>query len=131
MSSSQAPSNSSNNDASPRSNAASPNNAQSSSSSKNDANSNEGLLPVNVPKTLVDRFKDKSNYNSSKVIETGGLICGSKDEESNEFDVTHLIIPEQTGTADSWRTIDKDDTTDYRAIIERLEIDIAAASYIF
>ena len=34
-------------------------------------NSNEGILAVNVPKTLVDRFKEKSNYNSSKVIETG------------------------------------------------------------
>ena len=60
-----------------------------------------GLLrTVRLPSNLISTFLKLSKVNSDENIETlgtlGGVLC-----KNNEYRVTHLLIPRQTGYSDS------------------------------
>ncbi|CDW56672.1 USP8 dimer and JAB domain containing protein [Trichuris trichiura] len=60
------------------------------------------LRPVLVPNSLVQQFLEVSSVNTSRNIETCGILSGKLVQ--GKFIVTHVIVPKQSGTADSCLT---------------------------
>ncbi|XP_036063203.1 STAM-binding protein-like [Onychomys torridus] len=58
----------------------------------------KGLRPVVLPQDLWDQFLHSAKNNTQKGIETCGVLCGILVKE--EYHITHLIIPLQTGETD-------------------------------
>ena len=50
-----------------------------------------------------------------------GLLCGNTVDNNTNI-VSHLIIPEQTGTSTGCETVDLDGEMDYSRVMERLDI---------
>ena len=59
-----------------------------------------GLRTVKLPSDLVCSFLHHAKNNSENGIETLGLLGGRLGRD-NKFRVTHLLLPKQTGQADS------------------------------
>lgn len=57
------------------------------------------LRTVMVPSMLMATFESLAEPNTSKDVETCGLLAGKL--AHNQFRITHLIVPKQTGTSDS------------------------------
>lgn len=68
-----------------------------------------------LPTSLTEKFRDLSHSNSLKNIETCGFLFGeemSKASSPNssfrkKYKITHLLIPKQTGTADTCNPLDE------------------------
>ncbi|XP_069475022.1 STAM-binding protein [Ambystoma mexicanum] len=58
----------------------------------------EGLRHVSVPRDLCEKFLQLANFNTSKGVETCGILCGKL--MRNEFTITHVIVPKQSGGPD-------------------------------
>lgn len=58
-----------------------------------------GLREVIVPADLMQKFIIAADSNSQRKTETMGILCGKVSGQS--FKITHLFIPNQTGTPDS------------------------------
>lgn len=67
----------------------------------NDAN-NYNLRSAFIPKDLVEKFLGIAMKNTNNNIETCGFLAGRL--ANNVFIISHLIIPKQTGTADTCNT---------------------------
>ncbi|XP_062927703.1 AMSH-like protease isoform X1 [Mobula hypostoma] len=67
---------------------------QSSSSKQNV----DGLQYVVLPKNLCQQFLKQADANTARGIETCGILCGKLTHD--EFMVTHVIIPKQSGGPD-------------------------------
>ena len=59
----------------------------------------------------MDIFKTLSNHNTSLVLETGGIIAGI--DMDTYYQVTHLLIPQQTAASDRWMVHDERQLTNY------------------
>lgn len=57
------------------------------------------LRPVHIPASIIDRFLAIAEENTRRNIETCGVIAGKLHQD--EFTVTCLIIPKQSGTSDT------------------------------
>eukprot|EP01084_Bolivina_argentea_P169764 294253_1 len=77
-----------------------------------DGNNNDHQPPKIAPKvapttvvisrTMISTFMNKfAMENTNKNIETGGILLGSKNESTNTFTVTHILLPKQSGTANA------------------------------
>lgn len=71
-----------------------------------------GLRVVQVPSMLMAKFISIAEPNTSSNIETCGVLTGKL--AKNKFQVTHLIIPKQSGTSDSCTTTGEEAIFDYQ-----------------
>lgn len=68
------------------------------------------LRPVVIPSTLMDKFLQLAQKNTSSNIETCGILAGKL--ASNQLTITHVIIPKQKGTSDSCTTMNEEELFD-------------------
>ena len=71
-----------------------------------------GLRSVQVPSILMAKFISIAEPNTRANIETCGVLAGKLAQ--NKFQITHLIIPKQSGTADSCTTTGEEAIFDYQ-----------------
>ncbi|ELU02238.1 hypothetical protein CAPTEDRAFT_20376 [Capitella teleta] len=71
-----------------------------------------GLRGVSIPGEIVVKFLNIALPNTSRNIETCGILCGRM--RQNAFLISHLIIPQQTGTPDSCTTSKEEAVFDYQ-----------------
>ena len=74
--------------------------------------SSGGLRSVQVPSLLMAKFISIAEPNTKANIETCGVLAGKLSQ--NKFQITHLIIPKQSGTADSCTTTGEEAIFDYQ-----------------
>uniref|UniRef100_A0AAY5EKP2 MPN domain-containing protein n=1 Tax=Electrophorus electricus TaxID=8005 RepID=A0AAY5EKP2_ELEEL len=58
----------------------------------------DGLRQVAVPSELCSKFLHLANSNTTRAVETCGILCGRLNR--NAFTVTHVIVPKQCGGPD-------------------------------
>ncbi|KAG7190245.1 hypothetical protein KM043_006364 [Ampulex compressa] len=75
-------------------------------------NDNFALRDVVLPNKLMHHFLTLAFNNTMSNIETCGILAGRL--ERNKLLVTHLLIPEQTGSPDSCLTRNEEDIFDYQ-----------------
>jgi len=71
-----------------------------------------GMREVVIPSSLMNQFLDLAQYNTSRNVETCGILAGQL--EHNKFTITHVIVPQQSGTADSCTTDNEEAIFDYQ-----------------
>ncbi|XP_023238620.1 STAM-binding protein-like [Centruroides sculpturatus] len=71
-----------------------------------------GLRTVIVPRNLIDQFLHLAEQNTICNIETCGILAGKL--SYSKFTVTHLLIPKQTGSADSCTTGSEEELFTYQ-----------------
>ena len=76
------------------------------------SNPTNPIADMHLPRNLITEFGQLSKENSDNGLETGGVLAG-KQEDDGHFQVTHLIIPEQTAKADFWQVHDERQLTNY------------------
>lgn len=70
------------------------------------------LRVVVVPIDLKDKFLEAAKNNTSRNVETGGILAGKLSK--NEFTITTVIIPKQEGCSDSFSTLKEEEIFDYQ-----------------
>ena len=83
------------------------------------------FMKIHIPQTMLRKFINKSDANKANIIETLGLLCGTTVENNHNL-VSHLIIPEQSGTSTGCETIDVDGAMDFSYVIRRLNLKLLA-----
>ena len=68
--------------------------------------SDSGLRRLLVPATLMAKFESIAEPNTSANIETCGFLGGKLYQ--NQYKITHLLIPKQSGTGYSCETINEE-----------------------
>lgn len=68
------------------------------------------LRLVHVPGDTMDVFLQLAHANTSKNIETCGVLAGNLSQ--NQLYITHIIIPQQQGTPDSCNTMHEEQIFD-------------------
>jgi STAM-binding protein len=68
-------------------------------------------MDIHLPTDLDEKFSKLSQANTQERRETGGIIAGEK--MNGYYQVTHLIIPEQTGSSITWEVHDERQITNY------------------
>lgn len=71
-----------------------------------------GLKDVLVPQDIIVKFLSVAEHNTSKNIETCGILSGKM--ERGVFFITHVLIPKQTGTPDSCNAEGEEDLFAYQ-----------------
>lgn len=71
-----------------------------------------GLRAVIVPQSVMKQFLHLAQPNTDRSVETCGILAGKL--SYSKFTVTHLLIPQQTGTADSCTTGSEEDLFSYQ-----------------
>ncbi|XP_065051043.1 STAM-binding protein-like A [Rhopilema esculentum] len=66
-----------------------------------------GLRRIHVPQAIVSRFLSLASMNTLRNVETCGILAGKL--AKNVFQITHLVIPKQTGTPDSCTTTNEEE----------------------
>jgi len=56
---------------------------------------------IKVPTSLIDRFRELSNPNTSRGIETLGYILGKYSQQHRAVTATVLLLPRQAGTREA------------------------------
>ena len=74
---------------------------------------------------MLRKFINKSDANKANIIETLGLLCGTTVENNHNL-VSHLIIPEQSGTSTGCETIDVDGAMDFSYVMRKLNLKLLA-----
>jgi proteasome lid subunit RPN8/RPN11 len=69
----------------------------------------DGLRQIDVDGEIFDSFMRSAHGNTSREIETCGILCGRMNDDESGFSVTHLIIPKQTATTDTCATTDEEE----------------------
>ena len=71
-----------------------------------------GLRQLIVPNMLMAQFLSIAQQNTNANIETCGFLTGKLSQ--NQFKITHLLIPKQSGTSDSCVTSGEEAMFDYQ-----------------
>ncbi|KAG7307763.1 hypothetical protein JYU34_006356 [Plutella xylostella] len=71
-----------------------------------------GLRPVRVPGAVLSKFLHIAAANTKNKVETCGILAGIL--ERNELKITHVIVPQQSGSADSCSTNNEEDIFMYQ-----------------
>ncbi|ORX52956.1 Mov34-domain-containing protein [Piromyces finnis] len=66
---------------------------------------NPNLRKIYIPEELPDKFMEVAKSNTENNIETCGILCGVL--KKDEFFVTTVILPKQTGSSDTCNTLDE------------------------
>lgn len=69
-----------------------------------------GLRAVKVPDDTMMKFLDVARSNTSKNVETCGILAGQLKQQ--QLHVTHVILPKQSGTSDSCNTMNEEEIFD-------------------
>lgn len=72
----------------------------------------DDLRKVVVPLDLKDRFLEAAKSNTTRNVETGGILAGLLSR--NEFTITTVIIPKQEGCSDSFSTLKEEEIFDHQ-----------------
>lgn len=72
----------------------------------------DGLRRIVVPGNLAKSFMDRVAANTSRNVETCGILAGKLSQ--NTFTISHVLIPKQSGTSDSCQTENEEDIFDYQ-----------------
>ena len=83
------------------------------------------FMKIHIPQTMLRKFINKSDANKANIIETLGLLCGTTVENNHNL-VSHLIIPEQSGTSTGCETIDVDGAMDFSYVMRKLNLKLLA-----
>lgn len=78
------------------------------------------IRSVFLPDTLRQAFLRIAQPNTSRGIETCGILCGKT--ANNALFITCLLIPQQTGTADSCETMGEVETFEYCSAEDLIQI---------
>ena len=89
-----------------------PDRATKPSSSVSLYSSSGGLRKLIVPHMLLAKFMSIAERNTSNNIETCGVLTGKLAQ--NRFQITHLLIPQQSGTSDSCTTSGEESIFEYQ-----------------
>ena len=73
--------------------------------------SQDEYTDMHIPSNLVSEFEKLSRANTERGLETGGIIAGQ--QLDGYYQVTHLIIPEQTARSDYWEVQDERQITNH------------------
>ncbi|XP_070545219.1 STAM-binding protein-like [Ptychodera flava] len=71
-----------------------------------------GLRHVVVPQDLMVKFLNLAMPNTNRNVETCAILAGKLAQ--NAFQITHVIVPKQSGTSDSCTTLNEEDIFDYQ-----------------
>lgn len=74
----------------------------------------QGLRTVVVPETLFSRFLHMCRWNTEKNIETCAILAGKFSK--NQLMISHLLVPKQSGTADSCFTESEEEVLEYQDV---------------
>lgn len=66
-----------------------------------------GFRTVIVPEDTMEKFLKLAQSNTSNNVETCGILAGQL--KQNLLNITHVILPKQSGTADSCTTMSEED----------------------
>lgn len=69
-----------------------------------------GLRAVKIPDDTMMKFLEVARSNTSKNIETCGILAGQLKQQ--QLLVTHVILPKQSGTSDSCNTMNEEEIFD-------------------
>ncbi|XP_053574105.1 STAM-binding protein [Bombina bombina] len=69
--------------------------------------SSGGLRHVRIPRDLCLKFLKLAQNNTQRAVETCGILCGKLMQ--NEFTVTHVLVPKQSGGPDYCNTENEED----------------------
>ncbi|XP_063787956.1 STAM-binding protein isoform X4 [Pseudophryne corroboree] len=69
--------------------------------------STDGLRHVRIPREVCVRFLKLAEANTQRGVETCGILCGKLMQ--NEFTITHVIVPKQSGGPDYCNTENEED----------------------
>ncbi|CAH2274998.1 STAM-binding isoform X1 [Pelobates cultripes] len=69
--------------------------------------STSGLRHVRIPSLVCIKFLQLAESNTQRGVETCGILCGKL--MKNEFTITHVIVPKQTGGPDYCNTENEED----------------------
>ncbi|XP_049852186.1 STAM-binding protein-like [Schistocerca gregaria] len=72
------------------------------------------FLTINLNKHAIFSFMDLAVSNTSRNIETCGLLAGAFVESQHQYQITHIILPKQMGTSDTCTTIDEFEVFNYQ-----------------
>ncbi|XP_077974183.1 STAM-binding protein-like [Styela clava] len=72
-----------------------------------------GLRTVISPRDLPQKFMQYAKSNTMNNIETCGVLFGNLSQ--NMFVITHVLLPQQTGTSDSCTTSNEEDLWEFQA----------------
>ncbi|XP_018109746.1 STAM binding protein S homeolog isoform X2 [Xenopus laevis] len=67
----------------------------------------DGLRHVKIPRDVCFKFLHLSENNTQRGVETCGILCGKLLQ--NEFTITHVIVPKQSGGPDYCNTESEED----------------------
>ena len=65
----------------------------------------DGTTDIHLPIDLIPEFERMASANTNSGLETGGILAGER--KGSYFQVTHLIVPEQTVRSYSWEVHDE------------------------
>lgn len=74
----------------------------------------QGLRTVVVPENLFSRFLHMCRWNTEKNIETCAILAGKFSR--NQLMISHLLVPKQSGTADSCFTESEEEVLEYQDV---------------
>ena len=76
----------------------------------------DGTTDIHLPIDLIPEFERMASANTNSGLETGGILAGER--KGSYFQVTHLIVPEQTVRSDSWEVHDERQITNFSITIQ-------------
>ena len=68
---------------------------------------------MHIARDILDLFTTSAENNTNQGLETGGILAGHFLEDEARYEVTHLVIPIQTGMPDSWTVSDERQITNF------------------
>ena len=68
---------------------------------------------MHIARDVLDVFTTASENNTKRGLETGAVLAGHFLEDEARSEVTHLVIPIQTGMPDSWTVSDERQITNF------------------
>ncbi|KAL3875582.1 hypothetical protein ACJMK2_033520 [Sinanodonta woodiana] len=79
-----------------------------------------GLKDVFIPQDTAKKFLVLAQENTDKNIETGGILAGTL--KHHAFHITHLIVPKQHGTSDTFSAENEEAIFDYQTTHDLLSL---------
>ncbi|KAK9868937.1 hypothetical protein WJX84_002248 [Apatococcus fuscideae] len=70
------------------------------------------MRDVHISLALMEEFLKYAVRNTSRGVETCGVLAGQLDEKSGLFKICTLILPKQTGTSDTVETLNEEEVFD-------------------
>ncbi|KAI7832915.1 hypothetical protein BX661DRAFT_141219 [Kickxella alabastrina] len=83
------------------------------------------MRPIQMPSGIFEEFIDIASANTSKSLETCGVLCGKQVPGQDALIMTTLIIPKQTATSDTCTTQNEEEL-----FVEQMDRDLITLGWI-